>query len=374
VAEADILRKLVDICADEASSADLKTKSTRALKMILQKCTHLTALEPLLENTPEKIVKYVVQQFAKVLPHDPAARKSFVRSGSLKRVQELEASDDDGKLQEYVELINSCFPPEIVQYYSRAFLLDSSFFFFFFFCVSQQITATLLSRNSTNSKQPTEMQPVHKKPVNTKSRVCMLSWKKLQRETFSRGNGPNFEFSARFFSIFCILSLHTRVFAVSPRSCVDLCPGLHSCHSPSFHRHTAHRRQSTATISTSNRFADLTLGQAAVIAQTRCWLIEREVQRTRKDIDTVSEQNHRTRTQLFQNLQQLDESLAAAQNELKTLQVPPFPPFFALFRHFQRMKNKNSAPNWIIFQLKSKNSANPQACPLETFERPPPPA
>ena len=32
--------------------------------------------------------RYVVQQFAKVLPHDNAARRSFVQSGGLQKIQE----------------------------------------------------------------------------------------------------------------------------------------------------------------------------------------------------------------------------------------------------------------------------------------------
>ena len=59
-----------------ASSEDLKTKAKRALKAVIQKCVHLPALEPLLHDAPENILKYVVNQFAKVLPHDVAARRS----------------------------------------------------------------------------------------------------------------------------------------------------------------------------------------------------------------------------------------------------------------------------------------------------------
>lgn len=119
LAQADVFRKLIDVYAEERSSADLKTKAQRALKGVLQKCTHLPALEPLLHDTPEKILKYVVQQFAKVLPNDSAARKSFVQSGGLQKVQELKADEEaNAGLMEYISTINNCFPPEIVQYYS----------------------------------------------------------------------------------------------------------------------------------------------------------------------------------------------------------------------------------------------------------------
>jgi 3-methyladenine DNA glycosylase AlkD len=44
---------------NENNSADLRTKAQRAVKAILQKCTHLAALEPLLHDCPDKILKYV---------------------------------------------------------------------------------------------------------------------------------------------------------------------------------------------------------------------------------------------------------------------------------------------------------------------------
>lgn len=118
LAQVDVFRKLIDTYKDDASSTDLKTKCQRALKSVLQKCTHLSSLEPLLHDCPEKIIKYVVHQFAKVLPNQPAARKSFVQSRGLEKIQELISDDKTSKLQEYITTINSCYPPEIVQYYS----------------------------------------------------------------------------------------------------------------------------------------------------------------------------------------------------------------------------------------------------------------
>ena len=47
------------------ASEDLRTKSKRSLKNVLQKCVHLPALEPLLETAPPEILKHVVGQFSK---------------------------------------------------------------------------------------------------------------------------------------------------------------------------------------------------------------------------------------------------------------------------------------------------------------------
>ena len=61
-------------------------QSKKALKNILTHCVHLPALEPLLHDAPPNILKHVVNQFSKVLPHDATARKLFVTSGGLKKV------------------------------------------------------------------------------------------------------------------------------------------------------------------------------------------------------------------------------------------------------------------------------------------------
>ncbi|ETO27347.1 axoneme central apparatus protein [Reticulomyxa filosa] len=69
-------------------------------------------------NTTDKLLKYVIQQFAKVLPNDQGGRKSFVQCGGLQKVQEMKANDNSQELLEYLNTINNCFPPELVQYYS----------------------------------------------------------------------------------------------------------------------------------------------------------------------------------------------------------------------------------------------------------------
>eukprot|EP00455_Lapot_gusevi_P054943 TRINITY_DN8894_c0_g1_i12.p1 TRINITY_DN8894_c0_g1~~TRINITY_DN8894_c0_g1_i12.p1 ORF type:complete len:359 (+),score=103.50 TRINITY_DN8894_c0_g1_i12:30-1079(+) len=118
LAVADVFGKLIEVYASNESSEDLKKKAQSGLKNVLQKCTYLPALEPLLQTAPDaKIKKYLIQQFAKILPTNPAARKSFVQSGCLKIVQELKA-EEGSKLQEYINTINSCYAPEIVQYFS----------------------------------------------------------------------------------------------------------------------------------------------------------------------------------------------------------------------------------------------------------------
>jgi len=101
----------------------LKTKAKRALKSVIQKCTHLPALEPLLQESPANILKYVVQQFAKVLPHDNAARRSFVQSGGLQKIQECK-TEVGSKMRDYIDEINNLYPADIVNYYSPNYAED----------------------------------------------------------------------------------------------------------------------------------------------------------------------------------------------------------------------------------------------------------
>ena len=49
-----------------------------------------------------------------VLPHDSKARRLFVSSGGLRKVQEIRA-EPGSELAEYINVINSCFPEEIVK-------------------------------------------------------------------------------------------------------------------------------------------------------------------------------------------------------------------------------------------------------------------
>lgn len=117
IAEADVLRHLLACMRHPDSSDDLQTKAKRALKGIVAKCTHLEALQPLLTEAPLKVQSYILKQFATLLPHELEARRAFVQNGGLQFLQALGESGG-GKVAEYITQINSCYPPEIVEYYS----------------------------------------------------------------------------------------------------------------------------------------------------------------------------------------------------------------------------------------------------------------
>ena len=56
----------------------------------------------------------------KVLPNDPSARRLFVTSGGLKKIQELKP-EPGSALKEHINNINACFPEEIVRYYTPGY-------------------------------------------------------------------------------------------------------------------------------------------------------------------------------------------------------------------------------------------------------------
>ncbi|GBG87410.1 hypothetical protein CBR_g45467 [Chara braunii] len=122
IADSGSLQHLVAAHVAMTSSDDLKTKTKRALKGIVERLTFLPALDSLLQEprAPESVIKYVLHQIAKVLPNDSESRHSFVTSGGFAKVQQLQAAPGT-KLREHVDAINSCYPDEIVKYYSPGY-------------------------------------------------------------------------------------------------------------------------------------------------------------------------------------------------------------------------------------------------------------
>ncbi|XP_034831081.1 sperm-associated antigen 6-like [Maniola hyperantus] len=126
VAVANTLPRLLQLYTNPKSSGEVRARASCALKQSLQCCLHRPALEPLLHAAPACILKYVLAQYAKILPNDARARRLFVTTGALKRVQEIDTVPGTS-LKEYINIINSCFPEEIVRYYSPGYsdsLLD----------------------------------------------------------------------------------------------------------------------------------------------------------------------------------------------------------------------------------------------------------
>ncbi len=114
--------------ANPEEEADIKAKSKRALKCIIEKTLTFEALEPmLLVLTPLPILKSVILQFSKILPNDVAMRRQFVTSGALQRLQEVstmskkDPESASAQLDDLVNTINKCFPDEVIKYYSPGY-------------------------------------------------------------------------------------------------------------------------------------------------------------------------------------------------------------------------------------------------------------
>merc|ERR1712048_1300832 len=119
LAEADVLTELTNQMQDKDSSDDLVRKAKRALKAIITKCTHYSALEKLLSLAPAPMQKHVLALVDYVLNSSGNSRKSFVKSGCLKQIQPL--MEIDPEMADMVTKINGNYPPEIVQYYSPGY-------------------------------------------------------------------------------------------------------------------------------------------------------------------------------------------------------------------------------------------------------------
>ena len=114
--------------ANPEEEADIKAKSKRALKCIVEKTLTFEALEPmLLVSTPLPILKSVILQFSKILPNDVGMRRQFVTSGALQRLQEVaslakkDPESASAQLDDLVNTINKCFPDEVIKYYSPGY-------------------------------------------------------------------------------------------------------------------------------------------------------------------------------------------------------------------------------------------------------------
>lgn len=173
LAEADVLRHVLDAHLADESSDDLREKSKRCLKAVIAQCDHVMALQrcvraegrarpratarasvcahfllatppltalplpraparSLLAAAPGNIAKAILRQVTAVLRNDNEQRKQFLASGGLKLVQTLvisaggptghgagrptPAAASDPELVELVSDVNMCYPAEVVSY------------------------------------------------------------------------------------------------------------------------------------------------------------------------------------------------------------------------------------------------------------------
>jgi len=117
LASLNVLALLLEAHNSKEASEDLQLKTKRALKMIIEKCSEIEALQPLIERSPEAVLKYVLEQISKLLPKNAKMRVPFVTSGGFQAVQKIKA-EPGSKIRDFIDAINACFPDQAVRFYS----------------------------------------------------------------------------------------------------------------------------------------------------------------------------------------------------------------------------------------------------------------
>ncbi|XP_058810073.1 sperm-associated antigen 6-like [Phymastichus coffea] len=120
IAETDILTIVLAMYNCPLSSKKLKSKCKVTLKLVLQNCIKIEVLKTLLSDCPSDILKYILNQFTKILPIDSKARQLFITTGGLKEIQNIKALPDSN-LSRLVKIIKCCFPEEIIRLYSPGY-------------------------------------------------------------------------------------------------------------------------------------------------------------------------------------------------------------------------------------------------------------
>ncbi|MCQ2817499.1 MAG: hypothetical protein MJ252_09570 [archaeon] len=124
VSEANVLSLMLFYYKNAKSSEYLQEKAKNGLEKIISNCSNLSALEPLLQVSPDDILKDILVQYKKYLQLDNTELRHFVQNGGLQKINELKIgetvnqSEIGSTLIELINEINSFYPEEIVKYYS----------------------------------------------------------------------------------------------------------------------------------------------------------------------------------------------------------------------------------------------------------------
>ena len=117
VSDSNVLSLMLFYYMDPNSTDDLKLKSKNALKKIIENCSNLSALEPLLQVAPENILQNILIQYVKNLKGNTQELRNFAQNGGLQKLQEIK-SKVSPEIQQTINEINAYYPPDIINYYS----------------------------------------------------------------------------------------------------------------------------------------------------------------------------------------------------------------------------------------------------------------
>ena len=135
VSDANVLSLMLYYYQDKKMNDYLRDKAKSSLKKIIDNCDNLSALEPLLQVSPDKILKHILNQYIKYLKINNTELKNFIQNGGLQKLQELKFSDTvknspiGEKLVNLINTINSYYPAEIVKYYTPEGMSDDMLVF-----------------------------------------------------------------------------------------------------------------------------------------------------------------------------------------------------------------------------------------------------
>ena len=89
VSDANVLSLMLYYYQDKKMNDYLRNKAKSSLKKIINNCDNLSALEPLLQVSPDKILKHILNQYIKYLKTNNTELKNFIQNGGLQKLQEL---------------------------------------------------------------------------------------------------------------------------------------------------------------------------------------------------------------------------------------------------------------------------------------------
>lgn len=121
VSDANVLHLMVSYYKTSDSNEQLKEQAKNALRIIIEQCSNLTALEPLINKAPFDILEFILKQYQLHLKNSTYEKKQFIQNEGLRKLQEIYKQLPEN-IKSYVDEINSYFPEAIVKYYSPEYI------------------------------------------------------------------------------------------------------------------------------------------------------------------------------------------------------------------------------------------------------------
>lgn len=113
----DALGLILNAYNEVQDDPDIQMRMKRSLKLIIERCTEIEYLRPLIDVAPEPVLKPILEQIAKLILKNTEAKKYLFNSDGLKAIMAIEA-DQTSKIREHIENIAAAYPPNAVRFCS----------------------------------------------------------------------------------------------------------------------------------------------------------------------------------------------------------------------------------------------------------------